>query len=104
MELCGAYLGPSENMPYADFLTQIFDFQNVKELAEPMANSYVYEFDTPDFMKTIPGLSQKIVLKSSKLDIADEEYLILSSQRELEIMEMFQKYEPFVACFAYFRI
>ncbi|CAD8076362.1 unnamed protein product [Paramecium sonneborni] len=100
------YLGPSENMPYVELLDQIFEFTNVNTLASAASNSYVYEFDTPEFMKTIPNISQRTVLKSIKLDLndTDQEYLLTSSQRELEIMENFSKYEPLVACYAYFRI
>lgn len=74
------------------------------DLAETGSNSYVYEFDTPEFMKLNPKLTARTVLKSSKLDIGDEVYLAKSAQRELEIMESFQQYEPFVSCFAYYRI
>ena len=45
-------------------------------------------------------------MKSLKLDLyeADQEYLLTTSQRELEIMENFKKYEPLVSCYAYFRV
>ncbi|CAD8060215.1 unnamed protein product [Paramecium primaurelia] len=104
--LNNVYLGPSENMPYVELLDQIFEFTNVATLASAASNSYVYEFDTPEFMKTIPNISQRTVLKSVKLDLNDtnQDYILTSSQRELEIMENFKKYEPLVACYAYFRI
>lgn len=57
-------------------------------------------------MKTIPGLSNKTVLKSTKIDNSetDSDYLIKCADRELKMMENFKKYEPFASCFAYFRI
>lgn len=58
MSEAGIYLGPSENMPYVEFLDKIFQFANVENIVDTSANSYVYCFDTPDFMKTtIPNLT-----------------------------------------------
>ena len=106
LNLNNVYLGPSENMPYVELLNLIFEFTNVRTIASVASNSYVYEFDTPEFMKIIPNISSRTVLKSVKLDLndANSEYLLTSSQRELEIMENFKKYEPLVSCYAYFRI
>lgn len=44
-------------MPYAEFLEEIFLFQNCESMVKETANSFVYVFDTPDFLKTIPGLA-----------------------------------------------
>ncbi|CAD8114330.1 unnamed protein product [Paramecium primaurelia] len=98
-------IGLTESLPYVEILQQIFQFANDQSMVDDKANSFVYVFDTPDFLKTIPGISNRTVMKSAKLDIADnKDYLILCSQRELEIMENFRKYEPFAYYFAYFRI
>ncbi|CAD8161506.1 unnamed protein product [Paramecium octaurelia] len=105
LELQDVNIGLTEDLPYVEFLQKIFSFTNDSSLVDEKANSFVYAFDTPDFLKTIPGISNRTVMKSAKLDIADnKDYLILCSQRELEIMENFRKYEPFAYYFAYFRI
>lgn len=91
-------------MPFADFIDMIFKIENLDNLADNNSNSYVYSFDTPEFFKQIPGIQEQIVLKSTKIIEDSEDYIIVSTQRELEIMENFKKYEPFVACFAYIRV
>ncbi|CAD8125922.1 unnamed protein product [Paramecium sonneborni] len=98
-------IGLTEELPYVELLYKMFQFQNEKSIVSYQANSFVYVFDTPEFLKTVPGISSRTVMKSAKLDIGENlDYLILCSQRELEFMENFKKYEPFACCFAYFRI
>lgn len=57
LEKLGVETGLTENMPYAEFLEEIFLFQNCESMVKETANSFVYVFDTPDFLKTIPGLA-----------------------------------------------